>query len=135
LHVSLIQEFQISVSVATRLAKAYGGRARDVLQLAITEFGFENRDELILESFPIIKAEIIYSIRYEWVVKIEDFLCRRTRIAFLNKKKCLKAIPIVGQIMGKELKWSHEKVEDEIKKSFIYFEHFSGPLSTLETNI
>jgi glycerol-3-phosphate dehydrogenase len=34
LHIQLIQEFGIATSVAQRLAKAYGGRSRDVLEIS-----------------------------------------------------------------------------------------------------
>lgn len=79
LHVRLIQEFAISTAVAHRLAKAYGGRARDVLLLAGQ---MRDRDDekkllvsaepaplpLLVPGFPILEAEVVFAARNEWAI-------------------------------------------------------------------
>jgi hypothetical protein len=55
----LIQEFDVASSVAHRLAKAYGGRARDVLLIARDELGHvaHGRGRLV-PGYPYIEAEV-----------------------------------------------------------------------------
>lgn len=42
---------------------------------------------------PYLDAEVIYAARYEWAVKADDIIARRTRLAFLNKDAAIAAIP------------------------------------------
>ena len=77
----MIQNYKIDGKVAERLAKAYGGRASDVLDIAVKE----DKMGLLAPGYPYIEAEVVYCCRYEWVLHATDILARRTRLAFLNK--------------------------------------------------
>jgi glycerol-3-phosphate dehydrogenase len=57
----------------------------------------------------------------------EDIIARRTRLAFLNKAAAIEAIPVVVQIMGKELKWDKTRQKEEIVRCISYMKHFGGP--------
>ena len=41
--------------------------------------------KLIVKGYPYIEEEIIYAIRHEYAVRVEDIIARRTRLAFLNR--------------------------------------------------
>ena len=41
--------------------------------------------KLIVKGYPYIEEEIIYAIRYEYAVRVEDIIARRARLAFLNR--------------------------------------------------
>jgi glycerol-3-phosphate dehydrogenase len=61
------------------------------------------------------KAEVVWLCREEMVVKLEDLLARRLRILFLNARAAVEIAPEVAEIAAKELKWSKEKIKDELK--------------------
>ena len=44
-----------------------------------------SQHKLIVKGYPYIEEEIIYAIRYEYAVRVEDIIARRTRLAFLNR--------------------------------------------------
>lgn len=130
----LIQQYAVSRAVAHRLARAYGGRAHDVLKIALETDHLDqrksnNRFNLLVPGYPIIEAEVIFSVRHDWAVHAEDILARRTRLAFLNKESALQAIPRIVELMSEELGWTHEKQNQESQKCLEYLSHFGGSVS------
>lgn len=107
------QEFGIASSVAHRLAKAYGGRARDVLRISREELGELGRGGRLVPGYPYIEAEVVYAARHEWALYADDILARRTRLAFLNKNATLRAIPRVVELMAQELGWDEDRQHEE----------------------
>ena len=125
LPIRLSQQFKVSITVAKRLASAYGGFAQEVCQIAEKEPKYA---EYLLPGLPYIKAEVIYSVRHEWARKAEDIIARRIRLAFLDKQNAIKAVPIVVDLMGDELKWNAAKRKEEKEKCIKSLEHFGGPI-------
>ncbi|MFZ1678731.1 MAG: glycerol-3-phosphate dehydrogenase C-terminal domain-containing protein, partial [Saprospiraceae bacterium] len=74
--------------------------------------------EKINQNLPYIKAEIIWAIRHEMCMTIEDLLARRTRMLFLDAKASIEAAPLVAGIMAKEMgkneAWIQQQVDDYI---------------------
>jgi len=72
--------------------------------------------EKIDPRLPYIKAEIIWAIRHEMCMTVEDLLARRTRMLFLDAKTSIEAAPLVANIMasemGKDESWIQRQVED-----------------------
>ena len=128
MDIRLIQEYNISQSVAKRLSKAYGGRAHDVLAIAgdISGGDKEAFGKLVLPGHPYLEAEVIFSVRYDWACHAEDFIARRTRLAFVNKAAALAAIPRVVDIMAKELNWDSNRKHDEIQRCIQFMRHMGG---------
>ncbi|MGC4037347.1 MAG: glycerol-3-phosphate dehydrogenase/oxidase [Chitinophagaceae bacterium] len=71
---------------------------------------------LLHPDLPYIKAEIVWAVRNEMCMTIEDALSRRTRAILLNAKAAVEAAPIVAEIMAKEmnkdLQWEKEQIEN-----------------------
>ena len=85
-------------------------------------------DKAIVPNYSYTEAEVLYSIRHEWAVKAEDILCRRTRLAFLNKEAAVRAIPTVVDIMALELGWGAARKAEEIRNCSAAIDHsFAGP--------
>ena len=155
LAIQLIQTYGISPSVANRLAKAYGGRAKDVLQIAQEEFSHQSsstqasplasllptlarnpvEERLLIKNFPYLEAEVVFATRYEWVRHAEDFLAHRTRLAFLNRNAAIKAIPRVVELMAGELGWDSTRQENEVKRCLEFMRQMGGstPLTSNAT--
>ncbi len=71
--------------------------------------------ELICPGYLFIKAQVIWAIRQEMAMTVEDFLARRIRLLFLDAKAAIDAAPIVATIMAKEMNkdeaWVNEQVD------------------------
>ena len=128
----LIQEYAVSRAVANRLARAYGGRAHDVLKIAmetdqaLPRHHRNSRFNLLVPGYPIIEAEVIFGVRHDWAVHAEDILARRTRLAFLNKENALHAIPRIIELMSEELGWDAQRQIQESLRCVEYMRHFGG---------
>ena len=48
-------------------------------------------------------------MRVEYARRALDVVARRTRLAFLNVAAANEALPVIVDIMGRELGWSSEK--------------------------
>ena len=55
------------------------------------------------ENFDFIKAEIIYAIRHQMAMSLEDVLARRIRLLYFNAKVAIQVAPEVARIMSKEM--------------------------------
>lgn len=134
LSIQLIQNYGVSPAIAHRLVKAYGGRAHDVLKIALAECTKpstpENQNKveerLLIKGFPYLEAEVIFATRYEWTRHAEDFLAHRTRLAFLNRNAAISAIPRVVELMAKELQWDTTRQEIEVKRCLEFMRHIGG---------
>ncbi len=64
--------------------------------------------------FPNTKAEIVYAIRHEMAVTLEDILARRCRILFLDTHAAIEAAPLVSTILAHELGKDANWIEQEM---------------------
>jgi glycerol-3-phosphate dehydrogenase len=51
----------------------------------------------------LTKNQVIWAVREEMAMTVEDVLARRTRVLFLNASESLILAPTVAAIMGKEM--------------------------------
>src|SRR6185436_17607293 len=68
----------------------------------------------IIEGMPHIQAEIVYAVREESAVCVDDILSRRLGIQFYDWRLAAHAAPLVGAILAKELGWSPEQTRTEV---------------------
>jgi glycerol-3-phosphate dehydrogenase len=70
--------------------------------------------ERIHPDYPYSKAEIVYAVRNEMALTIEDVLARRTRLLFLDANAAMASAPLVASLMAKEFAkdaaWEKEQV-------------------------
>jgi glycerol-3-phosphate dehydrogenase len=92
-----------------RLLSFYGDRAEEILKIANKEDAAEKIDE----KYDIIKAELLYAIRYEYVKKPMDFIERRTSVALIDKENAKKILDRILMILKNELSWNKAKYVDE----------------------
>ena len=100
--------------------RVYGKEAQVVRDIQ-KELGNE---ELLHKDLPYYQAEIVYHVRYEKAVTVEDVLARRTRAAFLDIKASIESASIVASLIAKELgkggAWQKDQVAkfNEFAKNF-----------------
>lgn len=83
-----------------------------ILKKIVTENPEMN--QLIHENFDFIKAEIIYAIRHQMAMSLEDILARRIRLLYFNAKVAIQVAPEVARIMSKEMNKNAEWALKEI---------------------
>jgi glycerol-3-phosphate dehydrogenase len=100
-------------SIALHLVEDYGCNAEQVLNLVKENNSLGDR---LVPELPFIKAEVIYSVRFEQTSRLDDFLVRRTRIAFFTHDQGVIAASTVVQLMATELNWPQAKQETELER-------------------
>ena len=102
----------LNISTIKDLVFRYGLNAIKVLDID-KQRKFSEKDRFLSQDEnPILTAELIYSLNYEMAVKPNDFLCRRTGLAFVDSRAAEGLIDKVSEVMGKELKWKKEKLKN-----------------------
>lgn len=134
LSIELIQKYGMSQDVAEHLVKSYGGRSWEVCEL-IQPSGKNSPNSpkfghLLVEGYPYIDADVVWACR-EYACTIEDVLSRRTRLAFLNKDAATEAIPVVADIMAKELGWTAKVKQEQIEAAVKCVNSYGGRIPDL----
>lgn len=70
--------------------------------------------EKLHPSLPYIKAEIVWTVRNEMCMTIEDALSRRTRALLLDAKAAIESAPVVAAIMAKEMNKDTQWEKDQV---------------------
>jgi glycerol-3-phosphate dehydrogenase len=103
----------LPVGQIERLLGRYGSCIDELLEL------IAERPEL-REPLPggggYLTAEIVYACTHEGVVRLDDVLARRTRIAIEIADCGLEAAPHAAALMAAELGWDTARVDREIKQ-------------------
>ena len=99
-----------STSSLDYLARNYGTEYKDILKLA-------REDKVLAETLNDdgeILAEVVYAVREEMACTLSDIVMRRTGIGTLGNPG-EDVLRKVAAVAAKELNWTGEKVEQEIK--------------------
>jgi glycerol-3-phosphate dehydrogenase len=112
--------------VAKHLSSTYGDLAPEVIKLCSdTGKRWPKKGTLLVEGYPYLEGEVRYAVR-EYARTAVDVLARRTRLAFLNKSAAREALPMVIEIMRKELGWDAARCAAEkqvIHLGSLYYTH------------
>ncbi len=65
-------------------------------------------------DFPNIEAEVIWAVREEMAMKVEDALARRIRMLFLDAQAAIDTAPKVAELMAKEMGKDEKWIESEL---------------------
>lgn len=111
------QHSDLPAPVIENLAKNYGCRTEDVLALA-------QEDPKLLERlsnrFPDIAAEVVYAVRNEMALTVEDVLFRRTGLGTIGTPGDA-AIQRVADLMAGELRWSPAERTAQANRAIAHF--------------
>ncbi len=100
-------------SALSPMAETYGTKAEDVLALAAERPALCER---VVADRPNIAAEILYSVREEMPVHVEDVAFRRTRLA-LETEDFAAGVARIATIMREELEWDAIREESEVERA------------------
>ena len=79
---AVARKYHVDLDIASALMEKYGTRYVDVLKL--TEHHPELK-ERVFEEFPVIKAQIIYSIKIEMAQTAADIILRRLSVGYVDE--------------------------------------------------
>jgi glycerol-3-phosphate dehydrogenase len=94
--------------------KGYGTAAAAILKMENENYELS---EKIHPNYNYSKAQIMWAVKEEMALTVEDVLARRLRLLLLDAKAAIEAAPIVANIMAKEL----QKDEEWVKKQLEHF--------------
>ena len=84
----------------------YGDQAPKIVEIAT----LENAQETLHTDLDISKAELLYTIRHEYVRKPLDFIVRRVNLGLIDQPCAMEVVEKVSTIIGEELCLSQERV-------------------------
>lgn len=108
-----IEAKNISSDQYSMLNNLYGDQMSKVLEIAKEENAYEK----ISENCLYIKAQIMYSVRFEYVKRPLDFLSRRTPILLLNIKVAMSCLEYVTKVISEMLLWDKTKYLEELENA------------------
>jgi len=128
-HIKLIQKFGVSEETAKHLSNTYGTKAFNVCYLSKpTGRRWPRFGKTIVEGYPYIESEIEYQCKYENARSVADFLCLRTRLAYLNIEAAKQAVGRVGDLMAACLDWDDEELVLQKEIAYDKLNEFAGPV-------
>ncbi|HTW64267.1 MAG TPA: glycerol-3-phosphate dehydrogenase/oxidase [Bryobacteraceae bacterium] len=110
---TLAGQFKLPVATAKHLAHKYGTLAPDVLGLADSDPSLALP---LVEGEAPIRAQVIYAVRKEMALNIEDVLARRIGLQLYGWRLAIQAAPAVAEMLRTELGWSEEKEWEEVDR-------------------
>lgn len=97
----------------------YGTDIEKIMQLS------ENGNTSLSKLFHISKNQILWGVKEEMALTLEDLLARRTRCLFLNVKESLRIAPLVANIMAKALGNNTQWEKNQIKEFTELTKHYT----------
>lgn len=86
----------------------------DLKEIKILEDNNPKFRERLLPNYDYTVANVVFAVRNELAVKVEDVLARRFRLLFLDAKAAVAASRKVAEIMADELGKSQDWIESEV---------------------
>jgi glycerol-3-phosphate dehydrogenase len=102
---------ELASDVKLRLQHAYGARAGQVAALAAASPTLSRR---LVADLPYLKAEVLFAVRHDLAVEVEDVLRRRVPVFRDAADQGLAAAEEVGRMIGEELGWSPARRERSV---------------------
>ena len=110
---TLVGQYGIATDTARHLVEKYGTCAVQVLELAQKE---PHLGEPLVAGLAPIRAEVVYTVREEMALSIEDVLARRIGLQLFGWKEAIAAAPVVGSLLARELDWSSSNTQNAIEE-------------------
>ncbi len=90
-----------------------------------------NLAQRVSEKFSYCMAEIIWILKNEMVVNLEDLMARRTRMLFLDSDEAINVAPVMIKLMAKELNKNLEWQKNQLEEFIQVAENYSIQQYTL----
>lgn len=110
----VMRRFPLTPESAWHLVFNYGSNVLESLQ------DFANDDPSLLDpllpGLPVLRLEAVHAARHEMALTLEDVLCRRTPLFFLDREQGIAAARDAADLMGAVLGWDRERRDQEVAR-------------------
>ena len=89
----------------------YGCYINDVLTIDSS-----NGNSLLAKNFYLTQNQILWGIREEMAIRLEDILARRSRCLLQDAEKTIEIAPVVAKIMAEELGHDQQWIDNELQE-------------------
>jgi glycerol-3-phosphate dehydrogenase len=114
---------RLGSDVVTRLVRVYGSTAERLVEAM-------SADPLLAERYDpasaVTRAEVEYTVREEMALTLQDVLERRSRLLLWDATNGLTIAEGVARTMGMMMKWSAQRVADEVARYQAQVEDVKG---------
>lgn len=107
----LAENEKLSPVVARHLVFSYGSNYHQLVDLMHEDEGLKKP---LVDGLPVLRAEVVYAVRYESALTPADVLTRRTRLALIAGSKILDCLETVADLMARELNWTDQEKRRQI---------------------
>ncbi len=101
----------VDEALSDRLAHRYGTEAARVVGLAAQN---PTLLEPVVGGLPYVGAELVFAVREELAITLEDLLVRRTRAHLIDSRACWHAAERAARVVASELGWDEARVASEV---------------------
>ncbi|GAA4449044.1 FAD-dependent oxidoreductase [Nibrella saemangeumensis] len=117
------KESNLPGKVAAHLVDTYGVRAEALATLCAAE---PELTEGLVDAHPFIRAEVVYAVREEMAQTMPDMLLRRIRLGLVDWLATLEVLPVVADLMARELGWTAAEKQQEESRFRAHMEEVIG---------
>ena len=82
-----------------------------------------------------MRAEVVFAVRHEMALTVEDVLARRTRALLFDRRGARDAARSTALLMAPILGWSSERIEREVETFHDICDHESASESLTERDL
>ncbi len=101
-----------NLDLTTDPLSVYGTEKSQLLDL---EEDKPELSEMLSESLPLRKSQVVWAVRHEMARTVEDMLARRVRGLFLDAKESLRIAEPVAKLMASEMGEGQEWIDNQLE--------------------
>jgi glycerol-3-phosphate dehydrogenase len=109
----LTEKYPLPQDTIRHLVAKFGNCTPRILDLVVAD---PTLGEPLVGGAPQIQAEVVYSVREEMAMCIEDILSRRLGLQFYDWRLAIQAAPVVASILARELGWTRSRLERDVQQ-------------------
>lgn len=106
LALGLSEETSVDPATASRLVRLYGCEAALVVARGA---------EQLVAGAPVLAGEVAWAVQFEAALNLEDFIYRRSRVAYFEPQHCDALLQPAAAAMKELLGWSEAHAQSEVE--------------------
>ena len=71
----------------------------------MAEIATKENEHKLHPNLPYLQAEVIHCLRQEYAIRLSDMVLRRLRIGVMDVAATMECLPVIVEIMKRELGW------------------------------
>lgn len=107
-----VSGYDTNLDLTTDPLAVYGTEKYKLLELEEEQ---PDLAEVISETLPLRKSQVIWAVKHEMARTVEDMLARRVRGLFLDARESLRVSGQVAKIMAEELGEDNDWIDDQLE--------------------